>query len=198
MVISAFSSRETGQLSFALAAADSNAAVEISGILALTFRCTREIVQPASSFSRVTAAAVRMLSGLKFIVLNWAESAMLKHAACAAAISSSGFVPAPCSKRVTKEYGALAKAPLSVDITPSPVRNVPFQTAVADRSIRSSFFFGEPNKELPAIPQGIRTILPRAPGSITATWARVASASGISWAITGRSVLFSRPATRIE
>ena len=43
------------------------------------------------------------LSGVKFIVPSCAESAMVKQPACAAAINSSGFVPLPFSKRVTKE-----------------------------------------------------------------------------------------------
>jgi hypothetical protein len=34
------------------------------------------------------------------------DKAMAKHPACAAAISSSGFVPFPCSNRVLNEYWA--------------------------------------------------------------------------------------------
>src|SRR5204863_5674429 len=53
--------------------------------------------------------------------------------ACAAAMSSSGLVPLPCSKRVENEYWALASTPLAVEITPCPSFNPPCQRAEADR-----------------------------------------------------------------
>jgi hypothetical protein len=45
-----------------------------------------------------------MLSAVMPALPSCADSAMLKHPAWAAAISSSGFVPIPFSKRVLKEY----------------------------------------------------------------------------------------------
>jgi hypothetical protein len=58
---------------------------------------------------------------------------MEKQPACAAAMSSSGFVPVPVSKRVLKEYCAPFNTPLSVEICPFPSLRLPFQTADAFR-----------------------------------------------------------------
>src|ERR1700678_1406808 len=58
---------------------------------------------------------------------------MVKHPACAAAISSSGFVPFSFSKRVLKEYGVAASTPESVERLPLPSRPVPLHTAFALR-----------------------------------------------------------------
>src|SRR5688572_5719758 len=60
---------------------------------------------------------------------SWADSAIEKQPACAAAISSSGFVPFPSSNRVLKEYCVLDKTPLSVDTTPLPSFKPPRHTA---------------------------------------------------------------------
>ena len=59
-----------------------------------------------------------------------AERAMLRQAACAAAISSSGFVPFAPSNRVAKVYGPL-NAPLPARKFPLPSLSLPSQTAVA-------------------------------------------------------------------
>jgi hypothetical protein len=61
---------------------------------------------------------------------------MVKQPACAAAISSSGFVPFAFSNRVENEYGVLESTPLSLDIVPSPSLSDPFHTAEALRIIR--------------------------------------------------------------
>ena len=103
MVIFALSTLETGHPAFALSAAVLKASALAPGIFAVTSRCTAVIVQPASSFSMVSVADVAMLSGVRFAAPNCAERAIEKHAACAAAISSSGFVPGVFSKRVVKE-----------------------------------------------------------------------------------------------
>src|SRR5690606_37283935 len=58
---------------------------------------------------------------------------MLKQPAWAAAISSSGLVPGPSSKRVLKPYWVSDKAPLWVEIFPLPSFKLPFQTADAVR-----------------------------------------------------------------
>jgi hypothetical protein len=64
-----------------------------------------------------------------------AENALEKHPACAAAMSSSGFVPTPFSDRVLNEYCASLSVPLSVEIVPLPAFKSPRQTAEALRLI---------------------------------------------------------------
>src|SRR2546427_5335675 len=93
------------------------------------------MVKPASSFSRVRVASVLMLSGVMPAFPSCAESAMEKHPACAAAISSSGLVPCPSSKRVLNEYGVAFSTPLAVVTMPLPSLSPPFQTAPAFLSI---------------------------------------------------------------
>src|SRR5687768_2448420 len=58
---------------------------------------------------------------------------MEKQPACAAAISSSGFVPTPSSKRVLNEYCVSFSTPLSVEIVPLPSLSPPFHCADAFR-----------------------------------------------------------------
>src|SRR6266550_3485609 len=146
-VISAFSNREMGQPAFASCAAFSNAALSAPGIFAVTSRWTFVIVKPASSFSSVTAAVVSRLSGVMPAFPSCAESAIVKQPACAAAINSSGFVPAPFSNRVENEYCVFERTPLSVEIVPLPSFNEPFQTAEALRTI---FFIPPQRLDVPA------------------------------------------------
>src|SRR5258705_830808 len=106
------------------------------------------MVNPASVFPNVTAAVVSMLSAVSPALANWPESAMEKHPAWAAAISSSGLVPMPSSNRVLNEYWALESTPLSVDIVPFPSLSPPRQTAEAFRFITPSlrsFFHSNDN-----------------------------------------------------
>src|SRR5436190_22472290 len=63
---------------------------------------------------------------------------MLKHAACAAAISSSGFVPRAFSNRVAYVNGVSRKTPLVALIAPLPPLRSPRQTADAVRSIAAT------------------------------------------------------------
>src|SRR5438045_4240921 len=56
-------------------------------------------------------------------------------------MSSSGLVPMPLSKRVLKEYWALERTPLSVEIVPVPSFKPPCQTADALRFILSSVHY---------------------------------------------------------
>jgi hypothetical protein len=63
---------------------------------------------------------------------------MEKHAACAAAISSSGFVPGAFSNRVVKEYGVFERTPLADETDPLPSLRPPFHTALAFRCIAIS------------------------------------------------------------
>src|SRR5271157_3413497 len=88
---------------------------------------SREMVQVVSSFVAVIPAAP-----------SCAESAMVKQPACAAARSSSGFVPTPFSKRVPKEYWVFLSVPLSVEMEPLPDFRSPCQTAEALRCMNDS------------------------------------------------------------
>ena len=60
------------------------------------------------------------------------ESAIEKQPACAAPISSSGFVPGPSSMRDLNEYGP-SKAPEPNSIRPVPSGSDPFHSACALR-----------------------------------------------------------------
>src|SRR5204863_1702923 len=62
-----------------------------------------------------------------------AENAIEKQPACAAAMSSSGFVPMPSSKRALNEYCVSLSTPLSVEMLPLPPFKSPRQTADALR-----------------------------------------------------------------
>src|SRR5215213_4667991 len=138
-VISAFSRREIGQPAFALLAAVSKAAWSAPGILAVRSRWDAETVHPASSFSIVTVAVTSILSGVNPLLQSWPDKAIAKQPAWAAAISSSGFVPVPSSKRVLNEYRVSERAPLAVETDPLPSLRPPCQTAEALRFILSSW-----------------------------------------------------------
>src|ERR1700744_4556610 len=64
---------------------------------------------------------------------------MVKQPAWAAAISSSGLVPTPSSKRVLKLYCASLRVLLCVLMVPLPAFKSPCQIAVALRSIAFSW-----------------------------------------------------------
>src|SRR5476651_1147973 len=98
-------------------------------------RCDSVTVGPVGSISNVMVAVVLMDVGVKPALPSSAENAMEKQPACAAAISSSGFVPLPFSKRVLKEYCVSDKTPLAVEIVPLPSFKLPCQTADAVRFI---------------------------------------------------------------
>src|SRR5207244_5851975 len=74
------------------------------------------MANPSGSFSSEIVAVVSSLLAVRPAFPNWAESAIVKQPACAAAKSSSGFVPTPFSKRVLKEYCVCFRTPLSVEI----------------------------------------------------------------------------------
>ena len=75
------------------------------------------------------------------VVLTWSgvrpacarpcDKAIEKQPACAAATSSSGFVPALPSNRVANVYAASESTALAAEIVPLPPRRSPFQTADA-------------------------------------------------------------------
>src|SRR5271163_1697614 len=83
----------------------------------------------------VTTAVVSSDSGGSSTEVNWPLNAIVKQPACAAAISSSGLVPTPFSKRVPKLYCASCKVPLCVEIVPLPAFRLPCHFALALRSI---------------------------------------------------------------
>src|ERR1700749_4792500 len=133
MVIFALNNLEMGQPFSAFLAASSNFALSAPGILALTCRWDEVTAKPDSSFSSVTVAVVSMDSAVMPALPSWAESAMVKHPACAAATNSSGFVPGCDSKRVAKEYGVFFRTPLGEVSEPLPSFRPPLQCALAFR-----------------------------------------------------------------
>ena len=121
---------ETGQFCFADSAAFSNAAWSIPGTLPRVSSSILVILGAPSTISSVQEARVSTrVTGVPAFSRP-AERAMLKHAACAAAISSSGFVPFEPPKRVPKLKGPL-KAPLSALKVPFPSLSLPSQAALA-------------------------------------------------------------------
>src|SRR5262249_50594084 len=102
VMLAAARRREIGQVFFAFSAAAWKAALSALGMSAVTSRLILVTVKPASVFSNVAVAVVSMRSALRLDSPSTAESAMEKQAACAAAISSSGFVPGAFSKRCAK------------------------------------------------------------------------------------------------
>src|SRR5664279_3318390 len=131
----ALSRREIGQPAFAPFAMAVNFSASMPGIFAVMSRCDSVTVNPASVLSSVTVAVVLMDVGVKPALPSSAENAIEKQPACAAAMSSSGFVPTPFSKRVLNEYCVSLSVPLSVEMLPLPVFKSPCQTADALRFI---------------------------------------------------------------
>src|SRR5882672_522694 len=99
-----------------------------------------------------------MDSGVMPALPSSAENAIEKQPACAAAMSSSGFVPTPFSKRVLKEYCVSLSTPLSLEMVPLPSFKPPRQTADAFRfmfalCVRSEREFAHGRKTNRASPQ---------------------------------------------
>src|SRR5271169_1289986 len=132
-LISALKSLETGQPVSAAFTAASNFALSAPGIVATRSRWLLVIENPSPTLSSVTVAVVSSFCAVIPAPPSCAESAIVKHPACAAARSSSGFVPTPFSKRVLKEYCVCFRTPLSVEIDPLPSFKPPCQTADAFR-----------------------------------------------------------------
>src|SRR5262245_56164003 len=94
------------------------------------------ILKPASPLWRVSVALVRICLGMWPPRPSVDESAMLKHEAWAAAISSSGLLPVTgSSKREVNETFASRSAPLSVEALPIPLCRSPAQVPLAWRRI---------------------------------------------------------------
>src|SRR5436189_1987487 len=94
-------------------------------------------VQPASVLSKFRVAFVSIRSGWYPSFSSSLDKAIEKQPACAAATSSSGFVPGVSPNRVAKLYGMPLRAPLNVDTVPFPSFRPPFHCALARRSIES-------------------------------------------------------------
>src|SRR5215831_13714859 len=103
IVIFAFRTFDTGQPFSAASAYFWKVAASAPGTRPTTSRWLAVMVQPESSFSRLSVTLVLMLSGGNFAPSSCADRAMEKQAACAAAISSSGLVPGAFSNRVVNE-----------------------------------------------------------------------------------------------
>src|SRR5262245_44007321 len=86
------------------------------------------ILGPPPTISNFTLAVVLMRFAGWPAFSRLAESAIEKQPASAAAISSSGLVPFPSSKRDENEYGP-SNAPLPSFIVPLPSLSVPSHTA---------------------------------------------------------------------
>src|SRR5262249_54281949 len=119
---------ETGQAFFVSSACSRNFASSIPGTSASVFKSIDVILNPPSPGSNFTVAVVltRLAGCPAFSRLN--ASAIEKHPASAAPMSSSGFVPLPLSKRDRNENGP-SNAPLPSFIFPLPSLSVPSQTA---------------------------------------------------------------------
>lgn len=103
IVIFAFRTFDTGQPFSAASANFWKVAASAPGTLPTTSMWLAVIVQPESSFSIVSVTLVLMLSAVRLALPSCPESAIEKQPACAAAINSSGLVPAPFSNREMNE-----------------------------------------------------------------------------------------------
>src|SRR5438552_2297910 len=103
------------------------------GMSASVSSSIRVMENPSPTFSRVTFAPVWTRVGARPARESCAVSAIVKHPAWAAPISSSGLVAAwPSSNRDLNEYGP-SKAPLPTLSRPLPSARLPFHSASAFR-----------------------------------------------------------------
>src|SRR3954468_19157480 len=112
-------------------------------------RSMRSIVGPASPWRRWTLATVRTDSGACPCSARMLLSAIEKQAACAAAMSSSGFVPSPSSKREANEYWPWKTPSPTVTSPAPPCRSprhsaLPFRVAIDRSSGRGCGRYTEP------------------------------------------------------
>src|SRR5947209_9804594 len=110
---------ETGQVFFASSARRLKVPSSTPGTLPSVARSMRVMPHPCSVLSKCTVAVVRISCGLWPAWESAPAKAMEKQPACAAPISSSGFVPGPSSIRLLNEYDP-SKAPLPSRIVPDP------------------------------------------------------------------------------
>src|SRR5262245_10477116 len=102
IVIVVLRRREIGHPAFAPSSVFVNLAGSAPGLLTRVSRWIDVTVHAPLTFSKLAVAAVSMLSGVNPSFAMKSDSAIEKHAACAAAISSSGFVPFSFSNRCLK------------------------------------------------------------------------------------------------
>ena len=102
----ALSSFETGQFAFAVFASSTNFDESAPGIFAFNVRCTAEIAYPPSTLSSDTSAVVSMCSAVSCASPRMRDGAMVKHAARAAPMASSGLVPGFPSNRSALSPGS--------------------------------------------------------------------------------------------
>src|SRR4051812_17371393 len=134
-----------GQLSFASLARRSNVALSMPGTVPLTLRTEVATFQPASAWSNVISARTsRLVAGVPFLPRR-AEKAIEKHAAWAAASSSSGLVLPSCAEvRDAQLMGRREKMPLvTYVIIPEPLTRSPLQTAFAVRTSAMGSLLGD-------------------------------------------------------
>ena len=130
---------ETGQFAFAPSAASAEARPHRDRER-LPSTVSAIFVIPSPGWN-VTVAEVFSSSGGVPAFARPAESAIEKHAACAAAISSSGLVlpPVASSERAAQLTGSSPNAPLVVElIVPLPSIKPPFHVTSARRSVAMS------------------------------------------------------------
>src|SRR5256886_3382701 len=144
IVICVFKSREMGHVFLAVSAAVWNFAGSAPGTFAVTSRWIDFTDQPASVLSKSNVAFASISSGRYPAFPSSLEKAIAKQLACAAATSSSGFVPGSFSNRIAKPYATVFRAPLAVDTVPFPSFRPPLHWALARRCI------GSPRRETPA------------------------------------------------
>jgi REP element-mobilizing transposase RayT len=129
---------ETGHPFFAASAASRKPSASRPGTLPRTVRAL--LVMPVPG-TKVTTAEVRRRSGAFPAFASPAESAIEKHAACAAAISSSGLVfpPDASSERAAQLTSSGPKAPEPTSsIVPDPLVRSPFHVTDPRRSAAMS------------------------------------------------------------
>jgi REP element-mobilizing transposase RayT len=132
------SAPETGQPVLAASAASRKPSAPSPGTLPRTVSALFVIPVPAT---KVTTADVRRRSGGLPAFARPSESAIEKHAACAAAISSSGLVfpPDSSSERAAQLTSSGPKAPEPTSsIVPDPLIRSPFHVTDARRSAAMS------------------------------------------------------------
>jgi hypothetical protein len=95
----ALSTLDTGQLAFAPEAISWNLPLSMFGTRARVVRWIAVIAKPPGTWSSVRRASVSIASAVYPALSSENDSAMVKHPAWAAAISSSGLVPLPSPKR---------------------------------------------------------------------------------------------------
>ena len=101
-MIAKFNTRDTGQLTLASAAISINCSLAILGTVPRNSRCEALMVHWPAICSKWTVAWVSSRVGVNPARVRAAQTAIVKHPACAAASSSSGFVPGEPSKRPLK------------------------------------------------------------------------------------------------